>query len=203
MDSWWTLVKSLNQLFKRFAKTSICSLLKQFFFYLLELAFKETWELVLSITHFPTNRTYVFFIYLSTRHKFYPATKAFYYHPYVILIVCDEQKLFLHIHNCFLSLCNRLTHMTNILNFIHACHAPLVQGYVQPRKNGAKRLLNGNGGALNTLFWWRKCYNYGSWEGHSLCSFWRILGAWWNRYKYVFNTAKYARCYSHCPSRPE
>ncbi len=22
-----------------------------------------------------------------------------------------------------------------------------------------------------TLFWWRKCCNYGSWEGHSLCSF--------------------------------
>ncbi len=73
------------------------------------------------------------------------------------------------------------------------------QGYVQPRKNGAKRLLNGNGGALNTLFWWRKCCNYGSWEGHSLCSFWRIVRAWWNRYKYVFNTAKYAQCYSHCP----
>ncbi len=67
-------------------------------------------------------------------------------------------------------------------------------------KNGAKHLLNGNGDALNTLFWWRKCCNYGSWEGHSLCSFWRIFGAWWNRYKYVFNTAKYARCYSHCPA---
>ncbi len=25
-------------------------------------------------------------------------------------------------------------------------------GRVQPRKNGAKRLLNGNGGALNSLF---------------------------------------------------
>ncbi len=44
-------------------------------------------------------------------------------------------------------------------------------------------------------FWWRKrC----SWEGHSLGSFWRIFRAWWNRYKYVFNTAKYARCYSYC-----
>ncbi len=40
-----------------------------------------------------------------------------------------------------------------------------------PEKNGAKRLLNRNGDALNTLFWWRKCCNYGSWEGHSLCSF--------------------------------
>ncbi len=36
-----------------------------------------------------------------------------------------------------------------------------------PKKNSAKRLLNGNGDALNTLFWWRKCCNYGSWEGHS------------------------------------
>ncbi len=30
------------------------------------------------------------------------------------------------------------------------------QGQVQPRQNGAKRLLNGNGDVLNTLFWWRK-----------------------------------------------
>ncbi len=52
-------------------------------------------------------------------------------------------------------------------------------------KNGAKCLLNGNGDALNTLFWWRKCCNYGSWEGHSLCSFWRIFGAW---LKSVYNT---------------
>ncbi len=59
------------------------------------------------------------------------------------------------------------------------------------KKNGAKRLLNGNSGALNTLFWWRKCCKYGSWEGHSFCSFWIIFWAWWNRYKYVFNTAKY------------
>ncbi len=36
-----------------------------------------------------------------------------------------------------------------------------------PEKNGAKHLLNGNGDALNTLFWWHKCCNYGSWEGHS------------------------------------
>ncbi len=44
-------------------------------------------------------------------------------------------------------------------------------------------LLNGNGGALNTLFWWRKWQlSYGSWEGHYLCSFWRIFGVWWNRY---------------------
>ncbi len=70
------------------------------------------------------------------------------------------------------------------------------QGCVQPRQNGAKRLLNGNSGALNTLFWWRNC---GSWEGQSLCSFWRIFGAWWNRYKYVINIAKYTQCYSHCP----
>ncbi len=55
-------------------------------------------------------------------------------------------------------------------------------GHVQPGQNGGKRLLNGNGGALNTLFWWRKCCNYGSWEGHSLCSFWRIFEAWWNGY---------------------
>ncbi len=67
-------------------------------------------------------------------------------------------------------------------------------GQVQPPQNGAKRLLNRNGDALNILFWWCKCCNYGSWEDHSLCSFWRIFGAWWNRYKYVFNTAKYARC---------
>ncbi len=46
----------------------------------------------------------------------------------------------------------------------------------------AKRLLKGNCGALNTLFWWRKCWNYGCWEGHYLCSFWRIVGVWWNRY---------------------
>ncbi len=26
---------------------------------------------------------------------------------------------------------------------------------------------------------------------------WRIFVAWWNLYKYVFNTAKYTRCYSH------
>ncbi len=75
------------------------------------------------------------------------------------------------------------------------------QGCVQPRQNGAKRLLNGNGGALNTLFWWRKCCNYGSWRGHSLSSFWIIFGAWWN--KYAFNTEKYTRCYSHFPCRPE
>ncbi len=29
---------------------------------------------------------------------------------------------------------------------------PIIQGCVQPRQNGAKRLLNGNGDALNTLF---------------------------------------------------
>ncbi len=29
-------------------------------------------------------------------------------------------------------------------------------GCVQPWQNGAKRLLNGNGGALNILFWWRR-----------------------------------------------
>ncbi len=75
------------------------------------------------------------------------------------------------------------------------------QGCGQPRQNSAKRLLNGNGGALNTLFWWRKCCNYGSWEGHSLSSFWIIFGAWWN--KYAFNTEKYTRCYSHFPCRPE
>ncbi len=75
------------------------------------------------------------------------------------------------------------------------------QGCVQPRNNGAKHLLNRNGGVLNILFWWRKCWNYGSWEGHSLCSFWRIFGAWWNRYKYVFNATKYARSYSHCRCR--
>ncbi len=62
-----------------------------------------------------------------------------------------------------------------------------VQGHVQPGQNGGKRSLNGNGGAytllqVNTLFWWRKCCNYGSWEGHSLCSFWRIFEAWWNGY---------------------
>ncbi len=34
---------------------------------------------------------------------------------------------------------------------------------------------------LNTLLWWRKCCSYGSWEGHSLCSFWR-------NDKYVFNS---------------
>ncbi len=65
-------------------------------------------------------------------------------------------------------------------------------GCVHPWKNGAKRLLNGNSGALNTLLWRHKCCNYGSWEGHSLCSFWIIFWAWWNRYKYVFNTTKYA-----------
>ncbi len=66
------------------------------------------------------------------------------------------------------------------------------QGCVQPRQYGAKPLLNRNGGVLNTLFWWHKCCNYGSWEGHALCSL----------YKYVFNTAKYARCYSlPLPSR--
>ncbi len=75
--------------------------------------------------------------------------------------------------------------LEKIWNRVTCAH---VLGCVQPRKNGAKGLLNGNGDALNTLFWWRKCWNYGSWEGHSLCSFWRILGAWWNRYKYVFNS---------------
>ncbi len=79
----------------------------------------------------------------------------------------------------------------------------IYQGCVQPRQNGAKPLFNRNGGAVNTLFWWRKCWNYGSWEGHSLCSFWIIFRAWWNRYKYVFNTAQYARCDSHCPCCPE
>ncbi len=92
------------------------------------------------------------------------------------------------------------------MSTIHALSsAPLVQttGLRSAPKNGAKYLLNGNGGALNTLFWWRKCCNYGNWEGHSLCSFWRIFGAWWNRYKYVFNTEKYAQYYSHCACRPE
>ncbi len=41
--------------------------------------------------------------------------------------------------------------------------------WTKPRKNGVKRLLNGNSGALSTLFWWRKCCNI------FLCSFWIIL----------------------------
>ncbi len=86
---------------------------------------------------------------------------------------------------------------------IWSCRRFTILGCVQPWKNGAKHLLNGNSGAMKTLFWWLKCCNYGSWEGHYLCSFWRIFGAWWNRYKYMFNTASYARCYSHCPCRPE
>ncbi len=67
------------------------------------------------------------------------------------------------------------------------------QACVQPRQNGQKLLLNWKGGALNTLFWWCKSCNYGSWEGHSLCSFWRIFIVWWKWYKYMFNTAKYAQ----------
>ncbi len=31
-----------------------------------------------------------------------------------------------------------------------------MQGCIQPWNTGAKHLLNGNGDALNTLFWWRK-----------------------------------------------
>ncbi len=64
-------------------------------------------------------------------------------------------------------------------------------------ETNAKHLLNGNGDALNTLFWWRKCCNYGSWEGHSFVFFWRIFGAWWNRNKYVINTAKSLPLPSH------
>jgi len=37
--------------------------------------------------------------------------------------------------------------------------------------------FNRNSDTLNTLFWWRKSCNYSSWEGHSLCSLWRIFWA--------------------------
>jgi len=46
-------------------------------------------------------------------------------------------------------------------------------GCVQPRQNVAQCFLNRNDDALNTLFWWRKSCNYGSWEGHSFCSWCR------------------------------
>ncbi len=42
---------------------------------------------------------------------------------------------------------------------------------LSPDKMVQNVFLNGNGGALNTLFWWRKCCNYGSWEGHSCVLF--------------------------------
>ncbi len=41
-------------------------------------------------------------------------------------------------------------------------------GCVQPRQNVAKRFYNGNGGVLNTLFWWRKSCNYAA-EKAILC----------------------------------
>ncbi len=98
-------------------------------------------------------------------------------------------------HNCEITLSNyqNSTFNLQIVRSVIAIHCfPMVkmdhspsccitygfggfQGCVQPRKNGANLLLNGNGGALNTLFWWRKCCSYGSWEGHSLCSFWIIF----------------------------
>ncbi len=113
-------------------------------------------------------------------------------------------------HNCAITMCNyqNSTFNLQIVRSVIAIHCfPMVkmdhspsccitsgfggfQRCVQPRKNGANFLLNRNGGALNTLFWWRKCCSYGSWEGHSLCYFWIIF-------------CKYTRCYSHCPCRPE
>ncbi len=39
-----------------------------------------------------------------------------------------------------------------VLSSCHTGKAAEHQGCVQPRQNCAKRLLNGNGGALNTLF---------------------------------------------------
>ncbi len=67
-------------------------------------------------------------------------------------------------------------------------------GWVQPidcnkgsaPKNGAKRLLNGNGGALNTLFWWD--------EKAILCVLFEELSEPDEIGINMFNNAKYARC---------
>ncbi len=42
-----------------------------------------------------------------------------------------------------------------VILVIRFCMAPSHQ----PQQSGAKRLLNGNDGVLNTLFWWRKYCN--------------------------------------------
>ncbi len=46
------------------------------------------------------------------------------------------------------------------------CHTNLQStanlGWVQPTKKWCKTFIKRDGGALNTLFWWRKCCNYGN-----------------------------------------
>ncbi len=52
-----------------------------------------------------------------------------------------------------------------------------IPGLRSAPKKHCKTVINRNGGALNTVLM-TQCSNYGSWEGHSSCSFWRIFRAY-------------------------